>query len=91
MFDNEIATKNGVSPFSFSVPAVNLSNNSGSSEWPRLAILDNNVYLVWADSTSGNFEILYRPSMDNGMTFDDILSNLSGNDGTSYKPSIAVS
>ena len=31
---------------------INLSNNSGFSEHPQVAINGNNVYIVWADNTS---------------------------------------
>lgn len=36
----------------------NLSNNSGISECPSIAISDNNIYVIWEDYTSGNHEIL---------------------------------
>ncbi|HEX2405703.1 MAG TPA: sialidase family protein [Nitrososphaeraceae archaeon] len=35
----------------------NLSNNSGISECPSIAISDNNIYVIWEDYTSGNHEI----------------------------------
>ena len=35
----------------------NLSNNSGISECPSIAISDNNIYVIWEDFTSGNHEI----------------------------------
>jgi hypothetical protein len=37
---------------------VNLSNNSGISECPSIAISDNNLYVIWEDYTTGNHEIL---------------------------------
>jgi hypothetical protein len=37
---------------------VNLSNNSGISECPSIAISDNNLYVIWEDYTAGNHEIL---------------------------------
>jgi hypothetical protein len=36
----------------FSVPVVNLSDNSGNPEWPRLAVLNNNVYCPTGHSTA---------------------------------------
>ncbi len=35
----------------------NLSNNSGISECPSIAISDNNIYVIWEDYTPGNHEI----------------------------------
>ena len=35
----------------------NLSNNSGISECPSIAISDNNIHVIWEDFTSGNHEI----------------------------------
>jgi hypothetical protein len=55
---------------------VNLSNNSGFSEHPQIAAYDNNVYAIWADDTSGNREVLFTRSVDNGKSFDKI-KNLS--------------
>ncbi|MFB5599955.1 MAG: sialidase family protein [Nitrososphaeraceae archaeon] len=38
---------------------LNLSNNTGISECPSIAISDNNIYIIWEDYTPGNHEILY--------------------------------
>src|SRR5215203_2172912 len=38
---------------------VNLSNNTGISECPQIAVSKNYVYVVWEDITPGNHEILY--------------------------------
>ena len=69
----------------------NVSNNAGFSYYPAIAVLGNNVYLVWTDDTIGNFDILYKRSSDNGATFSDILTNLSLNIGTSWGPAITAS
>ena len=69
----------------------NLSDNAGSSTSPAIALSGNNVYVVWHDSTSGNFEILYRTSTNNGSTFPAVLTNLSANAGSSTSPAIAPS
>jgi len=70
-------------------PSVNLSNNSGFSEHPQIAAYDNNVYAVWADDTSGNREVLFTRSVDNGTSFDKI-KNLSNNTSDSFNQEIAV-
>jgi hypothetical protein len=69
---------------------INLSNNTGFSDSPDIAITGNHVSVVWRDSTPGNTEILYRRSMNSGVTFSSTI-NLSNNTGFSADPAIAVS
>jgi hypothetical protein len=69
--------------------SINLSNNSGFSEHPQIAAYDNNVYAIWADDTSGNREVLFTRSVDNGTSFDKI-KNLSNNTSDSFNQEIAV-
>ena len=38
--------------------AINISNNSGVSECPSIAIYNNKIYLTWEDITPGNHEVL---------------------------------
>ena len=68
----------------------NLSSNAGISNLSAIATLGNIVHVVWTDMTTGNFEILYRRSLDNGGTFPNIIKNLSSNSGTSGSPAVAV-
>lgn len=68
---------------------VNLSNNSGFSEHPQIAVYDNNIYAIWADDTSGNREVLFTMSEDNGASFEKI-KNLSNNTSDSFNQEIAV-
>ena len=72
----------------FGLP-INLSNNSGFSEHPQIAVYGNNVYAIWADDTSGNREVLFKKSVDNGASFDSI-QNLSNNTSDSLNQEIAV-
>jgi hypothetical protein len=69
--------------------SVNLSNNSGFSEHPQIAAYENNVYIVWADDTPGNREVLFVRSEDNGRSFNSI-SNLSNNTSDSFNQEIAA-
>ncbi len=64
-----------------------LSNNAGTSALPRIAAWGNNVYVVWHDDGSGNFDILFRASNDNAASFGDAI-NLSDSAGTSSDPLI---
>jgi hypothetical protein len=61
------------------------------SDVPAIAAKDDNVYVVWGDEISGNHEIVYRKSTDNGLAFDATSSNLSNNAGVSHTPAIAIS
>src|SRR5215204_962291 len=46
----------------FSKP-INLSNNSGFSEHPQIAVSKNGIFIVWADNTdSNNTEIMFTKS-----------------------------
>lgn len=69
--------------------SVNLSNNIGFSEHPQIAAYDNNIYAIWADDTSGNREVLFTRSEDNGSSFD-VIKNLSNNTSDSFNQEIAV-
>ena len=68
---------------------TNLSNNTGFSSNPQITAFGNNVYVVWRDNSSGNDDIYFSSSVDNGTTFNGI-ENLSNNDGRSDKPQIAA-
>ena len=68
-------------------PIINLSNNAGQSTRPAIAISGNNVYVVWDDNTSVNFDIIYKRSTDGGASFTEPSKNLSGNAGSSFRSS----
>jgi ethanolamine utilization microcompartment shell protein EutL len=68
----------------------NLSSNPGNSQNPSVSASENNVYLVWEDSTLGNDEVLYRKSPNNGADFGPT-ENLSNNIGESSNPRVAAS
>ena len=77
---------------SFIAPEKNLSNNAGLfSGDPAVAVSDNIVHVVWDDDTDGDFDILYRRSVDGGSTFPNIIKNLSSNFGVSSNAAIALS
>lgn len=57
---------------------INLSNNNGNSESPRIIAQGSNVYVVWHDDSDGDFDVLFRASHDAGRTFDPTI-NLSDN------------
>ena len=67
--------------------AINLSNNSATSQKPQISSSGNNVYVVWEDNTLGNTDILFTASNNSGTTFGSSI-NLSNNSGTSSSPQI---
>ena len=67
---------------------INLSNNNGTSAFPRMTVYDNNVFVTWYDYSPGISDIFFARSMDNGSSFETI--NLSQNNGVSFNPWIRV-
>jgi hypothetical protein len=67
----------------------NLSNNSGNSTDAQITLYQNNVYLVWTDDTTGNKDIYFKRSVDNGTTFGST-ENLSNNPGNSTDAKITL-
>jgi hypothetical protein len=76
---------------SFAEPTKNLSNNAGFTRSPAIAASADSVHVVWDDETPGNFDILYRRSLDGGTTFPNIIKNLSSDLGNSVDPAVAIS
>ena len=72
----------------FSKP-INLSNNTGFSEHPQIAISNNDIFIVWADNThSNNTEIMFTKSID-GTEFSKVI-NLSNNSKNSNNVEISA-
>jgi hypothetical protein len=73
----------------FSKP-INLSNNTGFSEHPQIAISNNSIFIVWTDNThSNNTEIMFTKSIDNGTEFNKVI-NLSNNSKNSNNVEISA-
>ena len=68
----------------------NLSNNPGNSTDAQIAVYQNNVYIVWSDATTGNGDIYFKRSVDNGTTFDTIKNVSTNNTGLSSFPQIST-
>ena len=74
---------------SFGTP-INLSNNVGNSELPKIAAIGSNVYVTWNDDTpAGNRDILFAVSNNNGTSFGNPIK-LSNNAGFSFNQEIAA-
>ena len=73
----------------FSKP-INLSNNTGFSEHPQIAISNNSIFIVWTDNThSNNTEIMFTKSIDNSTEFSKVI-NLSNNSKNSNNVEISA-
>src|SRR5215217_1266726 len=68
----------------------NLSNNTGDSTNPNVAVSGSNLHVVWEDDSSGNSEIVMLRSTNSGASFNTS-RNLSNSPGESLDPRIAVS
>jgi hypothetical protein len=85
---------------------TNLTDNPNDSVYPQVAASENNVYVVWQDSTSSdlsnnNYDIYIKKSADRGESFagnsnsstadtSTEVLNLSNNPGFSEHPQIAA-
>jgi hypothetical protein len=67
---------------------VNLSNNTGNSTNPRIAVLENEVYVAWQDTTPGNSDIFLSVSMDSGKNFKTF--NFSNSTSQSIDPHVST-
>jgi len=79
------STNNGTSWSSF----IRLTNNSASSEYPCVSASGSYVHVVWHDNRDGNYEIYYKRSTDNGVTWGND-TRMTNNSGASEFPSIAT-
>jgi hypothetical protein len=68
---------------------INISKNNGTSELPQVTAEGNNVYVVWQDNTTGNYDVYFAYSPDNGKNFESV-RNLSKNNGTSELPQVTA-
>ena len=60
-------------------PGMRLTNDVAYSGNPSVAVSDSNVHVVWIDERDGNYEIYYKRSLDNGVTWrPDIRFTYSG-------------
>ncbi|CUR52058.1 exported protein of unknown function [Nitrosotalea devaniterrae] len=75
-------SKSSDSGASFHVP-VDISTTTGQSGTPEVIVSGNNLYAVWMDNTSGNYDIFFTKSTDGGNTFVKPIdiSNLKGDSG----------
>ncbi|HEX5457281.1 MAG TPA: sialidase family protein [Candidatus Nitrosotalea sp.] len=73
---------------SFHVP-VDISTTTGQSGTPEVVVSGNNLYVVWMDNTSGQYDIFFTKSTDGGNTFAKPV-NISSLKGDSGYPQFTV-
>jgi hypothetical protein len=56
-----------------------------------IATSDNNVYITWWSNRTGNFEVMFRASTDNGVTFGDKMNLSNTTEADSDDAEIAAS
>jgi WD40-like Beta Propeller Repeat len=66
-----------------------LTNNTGGSEDPAIAVAGSNIYVVWSDDTPGNKEIFFKRSNDGGAIWT-ANRRVTKNTGHSELPAIAM-
>jgi hypothetical protein len=49
----------------------NLSNNPGNSTVAQMAAYQDNVYVLWEDAATGDGDIYFKASLDNGNKYAD--------------------
>lgn len=69
---------------------LRLSNTTGKSLMPAIALSGSVVHVVWYDSTAGNREIYYKRSTDGGINWGADI-RLTNNSASSEYPTLAVS
>ncbi len=67
-----------------------LTNNTGYSLYPSVTATGSVVHVVWKDERDGNWEIYYKRSIDEGVTWGAD-TRLTNNSATSELPSVSVS
>jgi flagellar hook assembly protein FlgD len=73
-----------------------LSTGSAESRVPQIAINGNALHIIWYDARNGSFEVYYKRSLDNGVTWDDGQGNVDVDrrltviSGDSKYPAISV-
>ncbi len=88
--NNDISFRSSVDGGDNFSESINISNNSGDSRFPKVASIENQVYVVWHDNSTGNFETYYTKSNDGGNTFTNP-TILTHSTGRASFPDIALS
>jgi len=66
-----------------------LTNSSGYSDYPSVAVSNSNINIVWSDNRDGNYEIYFKNSLNGGLSWGTD-KRLTTQSGSSIYPSITV-
>lgn len=70
--------------------AVNVSNNTGDSIYPRIKVdSNNNLFVIWEDNTTSQWDIYYSNSSNRGATWSTKV-NISNTSGYSQKSDLEI-
>jgi len=61
---------------------ISLDLGHGTSKFPQLATYQDQVYVIWSNNSTGNSDVFFRASFDNGSTFGSI-RNISNDENDS--------
>lgn len=70
-------------------PDARMTNASGISHQPSIAVSGPNVHIVWADYRNGNFDIYYKRSVNGGFSWSSDV-RLTTNSADQWAPVLAV-
>ena len=73
----------------FSQP-INLSNDSGDSTNPNLITVHNNLFVIWNDNSTKNYNVMIKRSSDNGITFSQPINLSNTTHYDSINPQLAA-
>jgi hypothetical protein len=74
------------SAYAFSWPILDRSDGKAP-----MAISGNNLYTVWWGNGTGNYEVMFKASHDNGQTFGDKINLSNSTNGISGEADVAAS
>lgn len=69
--------------------SVRLTNSTGLSGFPSLALSGSSLHVVWHDNSDGNYETYYKGSTDGGVTWQADV-RLTNNTATSQYPAVSA-
>jgi hypothetical protein len=74
------------SAYAYSWPCIDRSEGKAP-----MAISGNNLYVAWWGNGTGNYEVMFKASTDNGQTFGDKINLSNSTNGTSVEAGVAAS
>jgi hypothetical protein len=72
-------------------PPIMASSNELPESKPRIVISGENAYIIWGTNGTGDWEVMFRASNDNGETFGDKINLSNSSETNSGNAEIAAS